>query len=303
VVKEFFSLSEAAGWLSAQSGESLSLTDVLELAAAGRLPVCFAFRGILGRFPPLAPILDGTINTAALFPRPAARAYFDGWLKSQSTPDLSVVVNRHISVRNTTTGGYEFRRQPPRREHILRPRQVLIATVRRADPALADLVSGEVGYLARVNDTPESGMYGYLDDAPVPPADWRAHVEDLQRLLGGLPRPDDTSNPPTAGRKHPPYLKTGELAKAFNGLHGWDLTKWKKNLADPPKWMKTALVQTPGKGRNNPNLWDPIKLAMALAALEKNPVDLRELHRRFMSSDELKAWRGEWETGPGSHLE
>jgi hypothetical protein len=111
-VKEFYTPSEAARWLSAQTGENLSEPDVLELAADGRLPVCFAYRGQLGYF--LAPATFPTDSelTRLQAPKRLTQYAFDGYLKSLLPCALAVEL---------TEGGIT------RTEDLLRPRQVTIA--------------------------------------------------------------------------------------------------------------------------------------------------------------------------------
>lgn len=81
-----------------------------------------------------------------------------------------------------------------------------------------------------------------------------------------------------------------------------------KYLGDPAGWMKSARIKTPGKGRTNPNLWNPLVLAVNYLKREditdeQKERDVEDLHRRFKTRPELSAWRGEWETGQGAYLD
>jgi hypothetical protein len=124
---------------------------------------------------------------------------------------------------------------------------------------------------------------------------------DLWSKLGLPSQPldcPDTALVAEGVRKHPPLIKPANIAAAFSDLK-WGAADWKKYLSDPAKWMLSAQKKTPGLGRNNPNLWNPIDLAKGLMHHQPD-IDLRELDRRFKTRPELAQWRSEWETGPGS---
>jgi hypothetical protein len=168
--------------------------------------------------------------------------------------------------------------------------------------------------LAQVKPWPVSGSgkFSLYELRPIDVIEWaiaagleiNAKSRDWYQKMTGDPgqTPSNPKQTPS-GRKLPPPLKPSAVAAAFDGLHNWKVAAWKQYLADPPEWLKPARVGTPGRGRHCPNTWNPITLALALAKHDsKDPTVLNQLNQRFVTRAELKAWRGEWEIGPGSHL-
>lgn len=89
----------------------------------------------------------------------------------------------------------------------------------------------------------------------------------------------------------PSALPTPVIAKAFDGLNGWDSASWAKSLGDGrAKWLEAARKSKGRKGAA-PATWDPI--AIALALMNKGD-SLAKLDAVFKKAP-LRAWRGKWE--------
>ena len=97
--------------------------------------------------------------------------------------------------------------------------------------------------------------------------------------------------PPAANS--PAFLKTDDLAKAFDGVH-FTYGQWGKNIGKGiPKWMRSAYMKSGTRGNGSKQaLWNPVRMAVELMA--KKSVTLDKLDKEFATKAELKPWRDDW---------
>ncbi|MBA4233591.1 MAG: hypothetical protein C0465_23700 [Ralstonia sp.] len=100
----------------------------------------------------------------------------------------------------------------------------------------------------------------------------------------------DASQPNTV-QAVPAALATPAIAAAFCELNGWDDQAWKKNLADPPAWLKKARIQKGSRKAGGAATWNPVTIALYLA---DKRVSLLKLDGVFKKAA-MKAWASEWE--------
>ncbi len=98
--------------------------------------------------------------------------------------------------------------------------------------------------------------------------------------------------PPPA---RPELVETPNMAAAFgrHGVYGWTVERWRKELSEPPDWMKPAWTPSPGKPR--PALWNPYLLATEVLNRNGSNEEFNRIGRAF-ADPELQAWQGEWQT-------
>jgi hypothetical protein len=98
----------------------------------------------------------------------------------------------------------------------------------------------------------------------------------------------DAPDPATKG---PPPLQSPLIADLFARLHGWDADSWKRNLADPPKWLAAARTTRGDTKSRRSATWNPVTIAIALAVKKVPRVHLE----RLFEHPSLAAWRSEWQ--------
>lgn len=108
--------------------------------------------------------------------------------------------------------------------------------------------------------------------------------------LTGEPGLIEASPDAVATLKAPKALTTRDMARAFADIGGWGFWQWKKNLADPPNWLKPARIN--GGGPPHQNRWNPVKIGVAL--MTKGKAEVKELTLRFQNSAKLEPWRDAW---------
>jgi hypothetical protein len=92
-----------------------------------------------------------------------------------------------------------------------------------------------------------------------------------------------------AASDSPEPLTTSQIVGCFNGFHGWDADKWKKNLQSPAPWLKKCLHRAGNQGKPIvESTWWPVQIAAALD--KKHPNIKRKLHARFKNQEPLKPW-------------
>ena len=93
--------------------------------------------------------------------------------------------------------------------------------------------------------------------------------------------PNLVLKPPT----QPKPVITGEIALVFAGTH-FTRDKWKKYLADPPKWLEGCRI---AKGNKNvPSTWNPVKIAIELSEKRIPTHVLNKIMKK------LPEWADDW---------
>lgn len=90
----------------------------------------------------------------------------------------------------------------------------------------------------------------------------------------------------------PVGLTNQQIATVFQNLHFND-KQWKRNLADPPLWLKEARLHRGERSRKHPARWDPVRIALAF--LDKG-IPLKKIDLAFFSHAKIMAdWRTVWD--------
>lgn len=102
-----------------------------------------------------------------------------------------------------------------------------------------------------------------------------------------------------APASEPLPVTTGEIAFAFDGLHGWSEEQWKKPLGDKPKWL-AACVAIPGVQGVSETRWNPVLIG---AALERDGhAKANSIRARFQTKPRLMPWLDAWKTYEADYL-
>ncbi|WJF91155.1 hypothetical protein QS306_05830 [Paraburkholderia bonniea] len=119
-----------------------------------------------------------------------------------------------------------------------------------------------------------------------PEPDPRAESAEMEVLdksvMGGAARASDM----------PPAIPSSTMAMVFCGLR-WAEDKWRRYLADPPKWLERARVDRGKKGAGNAATWNPVIVAVYLC--DKKQASKSKLKKVFDGHKAMKAWASEWE--------
>lgn len=173
-MKEFFTIGEAAAWISKCSEDDFSRDDVLRANEEGRAPIYFVYKGNLGIFPDYTP-------KSLLVPKPKHRIYFKGILKSQRPCERGVEVENIRLLKKIILGtSKNYIESKTTKSDILRPHKVDVFRVIYSDPDMSTL--DKLGtFFGRI-----SAGDGYLDSAAeIPESEWLFHISDL-RIIAGL---------------------------------------------------------------------------------------------------------------------
>lgn len=174
MIKEFFTLGEAASYISPPDGVALTIKDLYGFCEDGRLPISFKYRGMLGYFLAYS---KTKVTTEILFPMPIQAVYFDGYLSSSNPCRIADVITTYRSL-----GPGRGRQESTEVRNTLCPNKVEILKTIHIDQMLGD---GDVG----------AGFWGRLKDADggldrfsfVPETEWVVHVSHLKKIES---RPD-----------------------------------------------------------------------------------------------------------------
>lgn len=86
-------------------------------------------------------------------------------------------------------------------------------------------------------------------------------------------------------------ITTQQVVDAFCGLYYDNRNKWKKYLADPPKWLEKCRLSRGAKGsRIKSGIWNPVKIAAELLDKGVSEEKLNQVFKKPM----LKNWTDEW---------
>ena len=95
-------------------------------------------------------------------------------------------------------------------------------------------------------------------------------------------------------------VTTGDIAFAFDGLHGWSEEQWKKPLGDKPKWL-AACVAIPGVRGVAETRWNPVLIGAALVHdWDTKPNSVRA---RFQTKPQLMPWLDAWKTYEADNID
>ena len=238
-MKQFFTLAEAAAYLTGQSDHPLTERDVINMAS-DTLPVSFHYRGNIGLCSRAQPI--------------KFRCYFDGYLRSRSKIRLGTVVDGFRTVQidgKTATRGFS------KVFDAMTPSSVEIIKTLHADQTPPE-ISGDEFFVMLT----ESGDKSYSN---IPVDQWLFHIGDLDKVS----REDGTIHPPAAvvsGRKR-------GVTKAEIIAAEWPMPSNAPTLENIlnkiPSWVDEACIKVgrAGKGQSGSHLWNPVMLAVCLAVL------------------------------------
>jgi hypothetical protein len=176
VIKRFFSRPDAVQWLSEESQSPITEMDLVREAAAGRLPVCFHYRGHLAVYQ-----IPQEESVPVWWPR-LSRHYFDGYLRSKTPVQLNT--RRDNTRMRSGPDGKLLVSGSTTYEDRLFPLEVEVVELIWADPPLPAL--GPDQALGRSGPMPG----GYLSMSEVPRDAWLFYAADLRAL--------DAANPPNA---------------------------------------------------------------------------------------------------------
>ncbi len=95
-------------------------------------------------------------------------------------------------------------------------------------------------------------------------------------------------------------VTTGDVAFAFDGLHGWNEKQWKKSLGDKPKWLAACIV-IPGIQGKLQTRWNPVLIGGAL--LRNGHGKVNNIRARFQTKPELRPWLEAWNTYEADNLD
>ncbi|MGT2509774.1 hypothetical protein [Cupriavidus basilensis] len=170
MLKKTFTAAEAAAWLAARMAEPLiNDVDIVREAAAGRLPVCFDYRGDVAVY--ARPSVSAGISW--IFPKAISRHYFVGLLRSKSPVQLGARVES-FSTR-PGPAGQRIRCVSVDHVDILRPNHVEVVTSIHADPPLSTVDSSR--FVARCD------QHGTAQYTQIPKSEWVFHIDDLLALI------------------------------------------------------------------------------------------------------------------------
>ena len=87
-------------------------------------------------------------------------------------------------------------------------------------------------------------------------------------------------------------LSTKDIAHAFDGVNGWDVERWPRNLS-ASKWLHPARVAI-GRAGGAPSLWSPVMLAQLMHDRVKGKREKEKLMKAFNSRFTLNPALGPW---------
>ncbi len=169
IAKEFFTIDEAAAFLSQPGSAMLTRGDILRFCEEGAVPISFKYRGRLGFFSAYS---TTPLRTAILFPKPLHTCYFNGYLTSKNPCRLAdVITGYRASGRN---GGME---ESVIVRNTLRPHQVEILKLIHCDPVATSGIKS-AGFWGRVKE-----VDGGLDSMSIiPEVEWLVHISHLVEM-------------------------------------------------------------------------------------------------------------------------
>lgn len=168
-IKSRYTLAEAIEYLRRETGTpELSVLDIVTLAAEGKLPVCFSYKGELGLFKnEPADAITAAGSAPAIFGPALKTVYFNGILRSLSRPTPD---NEITDFRGHT-----------RKTHALHPvRVVPVCSFGSAEPV--ELGEPECHHWRRVYGSRHLWAGTGLT-AGIPDAEWMIEAKSLHALM------------------------------------------------------------------------------------------------------------------------
>lgn len=113
-------------------------------------------------------------------------------------------------------------------------------------------------------------------------AEWEKYNDD---------KATPTAEQPPSRPAGPAPVTTVKVAQAFDGLHGWNIERWKTNLGNKPLWLKACMVTEGDRGKRQIT-WNPVLIG---AALHNQGVKQNQIRARFQREGSLIAdWFEVW---------
>ncbi|HQS38320.1 MAG: hypothetical protein B7Y69_08290 [Sphingobacteriia bacterium 35-40-8] len=217
-----------------------------------------------------------------------------GGVKSESEMWLSLLISdaqegklaclkSWIEHRGTSPGGISFDRQP----HEWRVLRVTLKTwmeARAIRQAFGYREQGKEHQPAPVVPQPQPTT---PSPAPVVPTEPPAPPVVAAGASGGV-EPDKAGPLPVEQG-----LSTKDIAHAFDGVNGWSVDRWTKNLS-AAKWLHPARIALGGAGGAS-SVWSPVMLAQLMHDSTKGEREKEKLMKvfnsRFARNPALGLWR------------
>jgi len=129
--------------------------------------------------------------------------------------------------------------------------------------------------------------------APVPVM---VPVAELGAALGTL----DATVVVPASESRPAALTTTDIANGFAGLKWETEKKWKKPLADKPKWLADCIATAGVRGMSETR-WNPVLIGAALVV--NGHAKANQVRAKFQTVHQFKPWLDEWKTYEANNLD